>query len=235
MLLIEIVKAVVGIVSGLIGMLDSYFSAVMTFGSAYCFRYRFEPNEQDEEIAVNLAECLEETFPDGIAETLLDMDEEKRLKVFTFLTEKLALSFRLGTDVLERIQLVDFIEDDDCVRYSKYNTETHCIQMNKNMLLYDLYNEAAEERVTVMVLSECVRTVIHELRHAYQYQAVLKNINCEDYSVQDIKGRVNLWTENFTDYISSKENLREYMNQPLEVDARGYADYVFDKYEEGLY
>lgn len=234
MFLVEIAKAVVGIIGEIIGVLDGYFSAIAAQCSAYCFRYRFEPNESDEAIAVNLAESLNDAFPEGIVETLRDMNEEERLETFTLLAEKLALSFRLGTDVLEKIQIVEFAENDDRIHYSKYKTETHCIQMNKNMLLYDLYSMEADENVTDMVLYDCVRMLIHELRHAYQYQAVLKNINCQDYSGYDIKGRVALWTKNYSEYIGSKESLRAYMDQSIEIDARGYADYVLGKHEEGF-
>jgi len=72
-----------------------------------------------------------------------------------------------------------------------------------------------------------VTTCLHEGRHAYQHQVVNGSVKCEDEAIAAI------WKDNLSDgnYISYKENPRAYYNQPVEVDARKFAEV---KYKELL-
>jgi len=72
-----------------------------------------------------------------------------------------------------------------------------------------------------------VNTCLHEGRHAYQHQVANGTIECEDKTLAET------WKENLSDgnYISFKENPRAYYNQPVEVDARQFAE---AKYQEML-
>lgn len=61
-------------------------------------------------------------------------------------------------------------------------------------------------------------TITHEMRHAYQHAAV---DNPTDYQVN--KETLEQWEENFDNYISSSDNYQDYLNQPVEDDARTFA------------
>lgn len=67
---------------------------------------------------------------------------------------------------------------------------------------------------------EMVDTVLHEGRHAYQHQAVLGEIEHDD------KEELAAWAENMKPghYISYERNPRGYYNQPIERDARSFAE-----------
>ena len=62
-------------------------------------------------------------------------------------------------------------------------------------------------------------TVLHEGRHAYQHQAVIGEIN------HDNKEELIAWTDNMQPghYITYEKNPRGYFSQPIEQDARGFA------------
>lgn len=62
-------------------------------------------------------------------------------------------------------------------------------------------------------------TVLHEGRHAYQHQAIIGEVK------HDNKEELVAWTDNMQPghYITYEKNPRGYFSQPIERDARGYA------------
>jgi hypothetical protein len=66
---------------------------------------------------------------------------------------------------------------------------------------------------------ECLNTVLHEGRHAYQDSAVRGEVYHHD------KAELKAWQENMKpgNYIQPEQNRRAYYNQPIEADARQYA------------
>lgn len=67
---------------------------------------------------------------------------------------------------------------------------------------------------------ELLGTVAHELRHAYQHEAVR---NPSKYLVS--QDTLDKWSKNIKDYISydpNKDNFNDYYNQIIEVDARSF-------------
>ena len=64
---------------------------------------------------------------------------------------------------------------------------------------------------------ELLETVSHELRHAYQHEAI---DHPTDYMVSE--ETIDIWKENFKNYISSGDDYQGYRNQPVEVDARDF-------------
>ena len=65
-----------------------------------------------------------------------------------------------------------------------------------------------------MLVSVC----LHEGRHAYQHQAVNGAVFHDDPK------ELQSWKDNFDNYISFRENPRAYYDQPLERDARAFAE-----------
>jgi hypothetical protein len=68
--------------------------------------------------------------------------------------------------------------------------------------------------------TDCLNTVLHEGRHGYQDKAVNGEINHHN------QAELKSWRDNMKPghYISPEKNRRAYYRQPLEADAREYAD-----------
>lgn len=73
--------------------------------------------------------------------------------------------------------------------------------------------------------SQLVTTCLHEGRHAYQHQVV------NGVASHDDAAQVEQWRENLREgnYISFRENPRGYYEQPVEADARAFAE---ERYQE---
>ena len=157
--------------SWLVGCLDDYFSSRQTFRNKrnYDMNYQFSLNEADERMIKNSSEILQEMFPEGIPETMRNLDVDERIKLFKDLSERLALCYGLGTDILESIQISEPENESMAVVCGMYNRSSHTITLNKAFLCYDLQNTKITDKETLdNILIDCVDTLIHEMRHAYQ-------------------------------------------------------------------
>lgn len=65
---------------------------------------------------------------------------------------------------------------------------------------------------------ELVKACLHEGRHAFQHQV------CEGLAVHKDPEEVKIWRDNLKNYVSFDENPRGYVQQPVEADARTFAD-----------
>lgn len=74
-------------------------------------------------------------------------------------------------------------------------------------------------------LENVLQTILHEMHHAFVHYTV-ENIDYESELVQDnfYYKQAREWKENTENYISSNINYDEYRNQPIEADARTYAE-----------
>lgn len=85
-------------------------------------------------------------------------------------------------------------------------------------------------------LEECVNTVLHELNHYYFYKvcSCLKKLDPNEKKLEYF-GLANELNENFKNYIDT-ENLQiydyyhSYLNQPLEIEARQFAEQYSSSY-----
>ena len=78
---------------------------------------------------------------------------------------------------------------------------------------------------------ECVRTVCHEARHAYQ-QGVVDALDWSKDAVKNNRyfSEAANWREEFSGYISGFENYEHYYSQSVESDARDYAQSCVEEY-----
>ena len=78
----------------------------------------------------------------------------------------------------------------------------------------------------------CLQNVIHEGRHAYQYDTVLNPQNHLEVSNETLAA----WTSNLApgNYISAKVDSVAYFQQPVEMDARSYAEAQSLAYTQSL-
>ena len=89
-----------------------------------------------------------------------------------------------------------------------YNHGRHTVTLNAQALTDNVGNWDSYD---------LLETVSHELRHAYQNEAV-------DYPTKYMvsKETIDTWKKNFKNYISSDKGYEKYRNQPVEVDAREF-------------
>ncbi len=92
-----------------------------------------------------------------------------------------------------------------------YNPRTNCIELNSN------YLEKSD-------CEDLLNTILHESRHAFQG----KCIKSPD-SVTVKNNVIDVWKDNFQNYISPCHDFEAYENQEIEKDANYYADSVMKK------
>lgn len=92
-----------------------------------------------------------------------------------------------------------------------FDSRTNTIELNSN------YLEKGE-------CDDLLNTILHESRHAFQQKA----INSPD--TVSIKGNlIEVWKDNFKNYIPPQFDFEAYESQPIEADANYFADSVMKK------
>lgn len=102
--------------------------------------------------------------------------------------------------------------------YGYFNPETHEIVVNSDYLTGDQQD-----------YRECLDTIIHERRHAYQ------NYNLNERQVHTSPGDISNWKlneEEFEYQDIETYGFKSYALQPVEADARKFAEDVITKFEK---
>lgn len=95
------------------------------------------------------------------------------------------------------------------------------------------YYQSSDNKVYLNVNSltnrsreEVMNTIVHEMRHAYQYQ-VINDPGSYIVSEETARAWEQNWSdENYITYDPALDNYDDYYNQPLEADAFGFADSI---------
>ena len=143
-----------------------------------------------------------------------ELSEERKLEVLQTLENHSAFeSGRLSCPVVGKF----LYTGTDGVVLGTYDPQNQVIYVNNSQFASDSkYGKDSEAIVTAC---------LHEGRHAYQHQVA------DGIIAHDNQAEANAWKENLAEgnYISFRENPRAYYNQPVEVDARRFAE---EKYAE---
>lgn len=166
----------------------------------------YEPEMVDIKLAEELKNSLDKLAPGGLIAYMQKMTPEERVRfieknILPLIASKMSVTY----DKLE------WFEDDRLCGF--YSHDSKVIALNIAFTATD-----SEKLLTVLI-----NTIIHECKHARQWVAV-EGANF-GYSQQQI----DKWKRNFDDYISSRESDEGYFKQPVEVDARGFADSIIDE------
>lgn len=102
------------------------------------------------------------------------------------------------------------------ITWGYYNHGSHTVTLNERALTDSCGNWDSYD---------LLETVSHELRHAYQHEAV---DNPTKFTVS--QETIDTWNDNFKHYISSSDNYQAYRDQPVEVDARDFQVNRNDRY-----
>lgn len=96
----------------------------------------------------------------------------------------------------------------DSITWGYYSHGMHTVTLNEQVLT---------DRFDNWDSYDLLETVSHELRHAYQHEAVAHPTR---YMVS--KETIDIWKDNFRHYIVSDKDYDGYRAQPVEVDARDF-------------
>lgn len=151
-------------------------------------------------------------------ETWKDLPLEKKHDVITACVyrqaKQLGVPFELN---------VQFKNDSDYSLWGYFSEKDKTIYFNDNNIRYCKALEALD-------------VVLHETRHAFQFAMcdVYKQISKKQRALECFEG-VNDWSNNFSYYVDGRTEADyiNYLNQPLEVDAREYSkSHIPTFYEE---
>ncbi len=161
-------------------------------------------------VAEDKAEILEENLP---VISKIDDDIWKKL------------SFEDRLDVLQTLANVDASQQGisheinvcseylGSYTYGTYDYSTHTVTISSDVIEMD-------------TATESVKTLCHEVRHAYQHDVANAFISLDkDYQQLLIFDDVRKYYENIEDYqTAEKDGFDEYENQTIEVDSREYSE-----------
>ncbi len=97
---------------------------------------------------------------------------------------------------------------DNSITWGSYNDFSRTVTLNERALSDNVGNWDSYK---------LLGTVAHELRHAYQHEAIR---HPTDFMVS--QETINVWKDNFKHYIRSDNNYEAYRAQAVEVDARSF-------------
>lgn len=165
----------------------------------------YAPEQVDIELSQRLKDKLGELHDGHILEHLKTLNYDQRKEYF----EKVLLPLITQEMDLD-IKVVEWFQDESTA--GVYIEEKRCIMFNELFLTSD--ND--------YILNVMINTIIHECKHAMQFDAI-HGRNTHGYSIELIEK----WRVNSQDYIQPAESDEGYIKQPLEWDANGFAESVY--------
>lgn len=151
------------------------------------------------------------------------------------LSKELAAENWSKLNVKERTELMQRVENLEAESQNRPAAKVSTENMSDQQRGYYAPNQNAivqnHDMVKYSPTSDQVRTnVLHEGRHAYQHDVVSHPENHPEVS----KGTVQAWSDNLAPghYVQAKQDLYGYYNQPVERDARQYAETQTQAYSQ---
>lgn len=165
----------------------------------------YNPEENDISLRERLTKVLGEIEGGNLFEHIKSLSFEQRKLYF----EKILLPL-ICKEMNITPDFIGWFQDNNTIGF--YREADHGIALNELFLTTD----------DEYVLRTIINTVIHECKHAMQWDAV-SGRNTHGYS-QDL---IDSWERNFNDYISPEESDEGYIKQPVEWDASSFAESVY--------
>ena len=174
----------------------------------------YVPTEQEKKKADECVSLINSTFRSGIRNTLMNQPPEKRLETFQEFTKQ-------ATQVLNLTNVKLELENLGASTMGGLNPETNVFTLNAAMIACD----------NPELMEEQVFTVIHELTHKRQFDAIRDSANGKPIDKYGYSERqIYEFARNWKCYIQPRENYEWYRKQPLENAAYGFEDMVKAKY-----
>lgn len=171
---------------------------------------------------------------DAVAENIEQLAEEQRLEMATRELQRLehlqpekwadadaptrrALLDEVGRRLMSAYETpapdaldMKFPEDENGVLCGSYSDEDWRLAINEKLLEQDDVREA-------------IRTYMHEFRHAYQREMVTRWENGFEHLIHD-RELAREWREGFDNYTDPNSDYEAYLRNPVERDARSFAE-----------
>lgn len=170
-----------------------------------------DPGETDRRMVSGCHDAIEEVLGSSPFEQFASLGREDRQTAVVNITSQVAevMGVEIGS--------ID-IEERDGASYGCYSYAGNRISYNEQYLY--------EEPMTELEAKEAIDTIVHEVRHAYQHKAA-----CRPSRYGRDKLTAQIWRLNWKNYVSYKQNIERYVNQPVEQDARWMAVSVMNTFE----
>lgn len=165
----------------------------------------YQPEEVDVQLRDRLKLAIESLEDGKLAEHIRSLPFEERKSYI----EKILLP-QIASEMGVSPTFIGWFRDENTIGFY---SETH-----QGIALNELYLASDNE----YVLNFIINTIIHECKHAMQWDAV-SGRNTHGYSEQQI----SIWKRNFEDYIEPRESDEGYAKQPVEWDASSFAESVY--------
>lgn len=151
-------------------------------------------------------------FGDDPVECLKNVSNKERIRLMAEFADQLARLYGLDIDVDVTVS--------ELSNFGAYGWKEKKAVFNIALLMVDGNNGHFDYCVR-----ETLDTIVHELRHAVQHQAVFE----PGFWDVDEKRRLD-WAQNMApgNYIDASNNMRDYANQPIERDAVTFAAAVME-------
>lgn len=159
--------------------------------------------QKEKNITVRCTDCLQTYKQLFIEEKWNCGDEQYRKDVLCLIAANIAIAMH--------VPFIDICFFEGAASNRGYILEDDYIYMNQDVLS------------NVSYVLDAIDTVLHEMRHKFQKEAV---IFPQYYDVTEQTAEV--WRKNFEHYIDSKWNFAVYLNQPVEKDAREFAQRIME-------
>jgi hypothetical protein len=158
-------------------------------------------NSKEKEMMEATSACVNHLFNGAVIDTIKSMNVEERQNASDNLIIELCSLYQIQLDQIEYFTSNSGIMGAYCRNENK-------ISLN---IQYLLCNDADAIR-------EYIDTIIHELRHALQWNILEDKVN---WGIAE--ERQKEWAENFLNYIPSSKGIKLYFMQPVELDAFAFA------------
>lgn len=165
----------------------------------------YEPEAIDINLRNRLKKILGNMESGNIEDHLISLPFEKRKEYF----EQVLLPL-VAKEMNIKFNFLGWFQSECTAGF--YNEEKTGIALNEIFLACD----------NKYILGEMINTVIHECKHAMQWDAI-SGRNTHGYSLELIEK----WKINTFDYITPEENDEAYVKQPIEWDASSFAESVY--------
>ena len=165
----------------------------------------YKPEEVDVKMGERLKQVIGELENGKLTEYIKSLSFEERKHYF----EKILLPI-VSSEMEVSPSFLGWFQDNETLGFYS--------EANQGIALNELYLASENE----YVINFMINTVIHECKHAMQWDAV-SGRNNHGYSNE----LISLWETNFFDYIEPVESDEGYVKQPVEWDASCFAESVY--------
>ena len=172
-------------------------------------------SDYDREIAQQTADVIKGRLSDDPTRKMMEMSSNEKIEAVEAIAKELIELYGLEDVSVEICTLPGSV-------MGYYNRDAKVLKVDVTDLLVDVEMLDEKKRVEAYryIVKETLDTVVHELRHAVQYQAI--EVDDDSYWGIDEQRRIE-WARNMANYVRSSDNPRRYFQQSIECDSFTFA------------